>query len=70
MALIEDVPSVAESASQAALDNKDSANDGGDLKKMIQRVEGNLIRRIASLEGNLNKIRDLEDEMVNVKLDL
>ena len=37
---------------------------------MIQRVEGNLIRRIASLEGNLNKINDLEDKMIDVKRDL
>lgn len=37
---------------------------------MIQRVEGNLIRRIATLEGSLSKINNLEDDMAMVKLDL
>ena len=47
-----------------------SAGDLGALKKMIQRIEGNLIRRIATLEGSLSKISSLEDEMVDVKLSL
>lgn len=47
-----------------------SAGDLGSLKKMIQRIEGNLIRRIATLEGSLSKISSLEDEMVDVKLSL
>lgn len=63
------IGSMAESESQAALDGGD-AGDNEKLRKMIQRVEGNLIRRIATLEGSLSKISNLEDEMVNVKLDL
>ena len=65
--MVDDAPSLAESESQAAID---SGSGGGDLKKMIQRVEGNLIRRIATLEGNLSKISDLEDQQVNFKRDL
>ena len=31
------------------------------LAKQIQRVEGNLIRRIAAVEGSVSRISDLED---------
>ena len=64
------IGSMAESESQAALDGGDAGGDNTNLKKMIQRVEGNLIRRIATLEGSLSKISNLEDDLVNVKLDL
>ena len=47
-----------------------SSEDLGKLQKMIQRVEGNLIRRIATLEGSLSKINNLEDDMAMVKLAL
>ena len=51
-------------------DDGASAEGLGKLQKMIQKVEGNLIRRIATLETSLHKINSLEDELVNVKLDL
>jgi len=37
---------------------------------MISRVEGNLIRRITVVEGSLNKLNNLEDEMNLMKLDI
>ena len=40
------------------------------LRKALQRVEGNLIRRIAANEAQLAKISDLEDDMVQVKIDV
>ena len=65
------IGSMAESESQAAFDGGDAGSgDNEKLRKMIQRVEGNLIRRIATLEGSLAKISNLEDEIVNIKLDL
>ena len=40
------------------------------LQKMIQRVEGNLIRRITMMEGSLKRVEDLEDEIARMKGDL
>lgn len=63
-ALVEEV-SVAESAADS-----EGAGDLGKLQKMIQRVEGNLIRRIAQVESSLSRIGTLEDDLVNMKLDV
>jgi len=40
------------------------------LQKMIQRVEGGLIRRIVALEGFGGRINDLEDDLAAMKADL
>ena len=65
-ALVDEATSVADSEGVDAA----SAGDLGKLQKLIQKVEGNLIRRIATLEGSLSKISSLEDDMVDVKLGL
>ena len=46
------------------------SDDLNKLKKMIQKVEGNLIRRIAMVEGGLSKISNLEEDMAIVKVDV
>jgi len=38
------------------------------LQKMIQRVEGNLIRRIATVETSLGRINGLEDKVQDIEL--
>ena len=40
------------------------------LDKKLQRIQGDLIRRIASVESSLSKFSSLEDDMVQVKMDL
>lgn len=56
-----------------------STKDGSDgassdaiekLQKLIQRVQGDLIRRIAVVEGSLSRVNDIEDDMALIKLDL
>ena len=37
---------------------------------MIQRVEGNLIRRIAALEGDIHRIGTLEDDMAVMRANI
>ena len=44
------------------------AGDLDKLQKMIQRVEGNLIRRIASVETGLGRINSLEDKVQDMEL--
>ena len=40
------------------------------LQKMIQRVEGSLIRRIASVEGIITRVDGMEDDMGIMKADI
>lgn len=70
MALVEepvDIP-----ASTSTKDGSDGASSESieKLQKLIQRVQGDLIRRIASVEGSVSRINDLEDEMALIKLNL
>ena len=56
----------------------DGGNDGAGidqeaidkLQRMIQRVEGSLIRRIASVEGIITRVDGIEDDMGVMKADI
>lgn len=59
------------SAATAAEGGENVSSEGLDkLQKLLQRVEGNLIRRIAQVESTANKVHDLQDELDTVKIDL
>ena len=61
-------PAPIETAATAGSGVDQSALDS--LQKMIQRVEGNLIRRIAALEGDIHRIGTLEDEMALMRVNI
>lgn len=70
MAMYEPVAEVPVSGSTK--DGSDGASSEGleKLQKLIQRVQGDLIRRIAVVEGSLSRVNDLEDDQALIKLDL
>jgi len=60
---ITSAPATEEKAESAVEESDGNADAIEKLRRQIQRVEGSLIRRIASIEGSLSRVDSIEIEM-------